>query len=102
MTEMTQEEDREEGAGVVGNVESDELEAKTQENPHPHQMRVQERTKELLETCRRCGTGCGRWSGDMPQEWKIGRLDLTNNELDVMAKKELPVMVMEDLVQPNK
>ena len=39
--EMTQEEVREEGAGVAGNVESDELEAKTQENPHPHPMRQQ-------------------------------------------------------------
>ena len=45
MTEMTQEEVREEGAGVVGSAESDELEAKTQENPHPHPMRVQERKK---------------------------------------------------------
>ena len=40
MMEMTQEEVREEGAGVVGNVEIDELEAKTQENPHPHPMRM--------------------------------------------------------------
>ena len=38
--EMTQEEVREEGAGVAGNVESYELEAKTQENPHPHPMRM--------------------------------------------------------------
>ena len=44
-TEMTQDEVREEGAGVVGSAESDELEAKTQENPHPHPMRPQERTK---------------------------------------------------------
>ena len=44
-TEMTQEEVREEGAWLVGSAESDELEAKTQENPHPHQMRLQERTK---------------------------------------------------------
>ena len=35
MMEMTQEEVREEGAGVVGSAESDELEAKTQENPTP-------------------------------------------------------------------
>ena len=33
--EMTQEEVQEEGEWVAGNVESDELEAKTQENPHP-------------------------------------------------------------------
>ena len=46
MMEMTQEEVREEGAGAVGNVESDELETKTQENPHPHPMRIQERMKE--------------------------------------------------------
>ena len=30
---------------VVGGAESDELEAKTQENPHPHLMRMQERKK---------------------------------------------------------
>ena len=60
MIEMTQEEVQEEGAGVVGNVESDELEAKTQENPHPHPMRIQERMKELRETSRRCATGCGK------------------------------------------
>ena len=83
MTEMTQEEVREEGAGVVGGAESDELEAKTQENPDPHPMRIHERTKELRETSRRCGTGYGRWFGDTPQEWKIGRLVLTKNELFV-------------------
>ena len=77
MTEMTQDEVREEGEGVVGSVESDELEAKTQENPPPHPMRIQERKKEPWETSRRCGTGCGRWSGDTPQEWKIERLVLT-------------------------
>ena len=44
--EMTQEEVRKEGEGIAGNVESDELEAKTQENPHPHPMRPQERSKE--------------------------------------------------------
>ena len=43
MTEMTQEEVREEEAGVAGNVESDELEAKTQENPHPHTMGMHEK-----------------------------------------------------------
>ena len=52
---------RAEGLGVGGSAESDELEAKTQENPHPHPMRPQERTKELRETSRRCGTGYGRW-----------------------------------------
>ena len=57
MTEMTQEEVREEGEGVVGSVGSDELDAKPQENPHPHPMRTQGRTKELRETSRRCGTG---------------------------------------------
>ena len=89
MTEMTQEEVREEGAGVVGSAESDELEAKTQENPHPHPMWMQGRKKELRETSRRCATGCGKWSGDAPQEWKIERLDLTKDELFVMAMKKL-------------
>ena len=88
-TEMTHEEVLEEGAGVVGSAESDELEAKTQENPHPHPMRPHERMKELRETSRRCGTGYGRWSGDTPQEWKIGRLVQTKNELCVMMMKEL-------------
>ena len=89
MTEMTQEEVREEGEGVAGNVESDELEAKTQENPHPHPMRIQERKVELLETSRRCATGCGKWSGDTPQEWKIERLVLTKKALFVMVMKKL-------------
>ena len=87
--EMTQEGVREEGAGVAGSAESDELEAKTQENPHPHPKNPQEKPKELRGTSRRCGTGYGRWSGDMPQEWKIGRLVLTKYELFVMMMKEL-------------
>ena len=37
--EMTQEEVREEGAGVSGSAESDELEAKTQETHHPYPTR---------------------------------------------------------------
>ena len=93
MTEMTQEEVREEGEGVVGSVVSDEHETKTQENPHPHPMRIQERTKELRETSRRCGTGYGRWSGGMPQEWKIGKLVQTKNELFVMTMKKLSVQI---------
>ena len=89
MTEMTQEEVREEGAGVAGNAESDELEAKTQENPHHHPMGMQERKEELRETSRRCATGCGKWSGDTPQEWKIERLVLTKKALFVMVMKNL-------------
>ena len=50
MTEMTQEEVREEGAGVVGSAGRDEHEAKTQETQHPHQRRQQERMKVLRET----------------------------------------------------
>ena len=42
MTEMTQEEVRGKGEWVVGSVGSDEHETKTQENPHPHPMRIQE------------------------------------------------------------
>ena len=97
MMEMTQEDVWEEGAGVAGNVESDELETKTQENPHHHPMRIQDRKEELQETSRRCATGCGKWSGDMPQEWKTERLVLTRNELPVMTKKALVVMVMKKL-----
>ena len=44
-----QDEVREEGAGVGGSAENDELEAKTQENTHPNPTRRQERTKGLLE-----------------------------------------------------
>ena len=84
-----QEEVREEGAVVDGSAESDELEAKTQENPHPHPRRPQERMKEPQEMSRQCGTGYGKWSGDMPQEWKIGRLVHKMNELFVMMMKEL-------------
>ena len=89
MTEMTQEEVREEGAGVVGGAESDELEAKTQENPHTHPMRMQERKEELRETSRRCATCCGKWSGDTPLEWKIERLVLMKKALFVMVMKKL-------------
>ena len=41
---------REEGAVVGGSAESDELEAKTQEDHHPHPTRRLERMKGLLET----------------------------------------------------
>ena len=44
------EEDREEGAGVVGSAESGELKAKTHENHHPHPTRRLERRKGLRET----------------------------------------------------
>ena len=47
--EMVQEEVWEEGGGVVGSAESDELEAKTQETHHPHPRRQQERMKGLRE-----------------------------------------------------
>ena len=45
MLETGQEEVPEERAGVGVSAESDELEAKTQDNPHPHQMSVQEKPK---------------------------------------------------------
>ena len=89
MKETDQEEVREEGAGVRGSAESDELEAKTQENPHTHPRRPQEKMKGLRETSRRCGTTYGRWNGDTPQDWKIGRLVQKTNELFVMMMKEL-------------
>ena len=75
---------------VVGSAESDELEAKTQETHHHHHPRMpQEKMKELPEMNLRCETRYGRWSGDTPQEWKIGRLVQTKNELFVMMMKEL-------------
>ena len=73
----------------MGSAESDELEAKTQENPHPHPMGMQERKEEVRETSRRCGTGCGKWIGDTPQEWKIERLVLTKKALFVIVMKKL-------------
>ena len=53
MMEMTQEEVREEGAGVAGNVESDELETKTQENPPPPPDEATGEDEEPRETSRR-------------------------------------------------
>ena len=47
--ETGQEEVRGEGAVAGVSAESDELEAKTQENPHPHLMRRLEWMKGLLE-----------------------------------------------------
>ena len=87
--ETDQEEVREEGGGVVGSAESDELEAKTHENPHPHPRRQQERMKGPREMSLRCETRYWRWSGDTPQEWKIGRLVQTKNESFGMTMKEL-------------
>ena len=72
-----------------GSAGSDELEAKTQETHHPHPKRRHERMKGLQETSLRGGTRYGRWSGDTPQEWKIGRLVPKMNELFVMMMKEL-------------
>ena len=46
------EEDREDGAWVVGSAGNDELESKTQENLHPHPMRRQEMMKGQQETMR--------------------------------------------------
>ena len=48
--EAGQDEDREEGAGVGGSAESDELEAKTQENPNTHPTRRLEMRKGLWKT----------------------------------------------------
>ena len=87
-------EDREAVAGVVGSAESEELEAKTQENPHLHQMRLPKNKQEGRETSLQCGIKYERWSGDTPRVWKIGRL--------VQNKIELSVMVMEELTSKKK
>ena len=87
--ETGQEEVRDEGAWVGGSAESDELEATTHKNPHPHPRKPQEKMKGLQETSRRCETRYERWSGDMPREWKIWRLVQKKIELFVMAMKEL-------------
>ena len=91
---IDQEDGLEEGAVVGGSAESDEHEAKTQGNPHPHLTRRQERTKGLRETSLQCGTRYERWSGDTPRVWKIGRL--------VQKKIELSVMAMEELTSQRK
>ena len=64
--EVDQEVEREEGTGVVGSAENDELEAKTQENPHPHPTSRHERKKEAQEMSLQCGTRYEKWSGDTP------------------------------------
>ena len=74
---------------VVGCAENDALETRTQVNPHPHTMRRHERMNEPQETSRQCGTRYGRWSGDTPRGWEIGRLVQKKIELLVMAIKEL-------------
>ena len=86
---MDQEEYRDEGAEVGGSAESGELEANTQENPHHHPTRWQEKKKGTLETSLQCGTRYERWSGDTPRVWKIGRLVQKKIELSVMAMEEL-------------
>ena len=89
-----QEEGREDGAVERGSAGSNELGAKTQENPHPRPTRRLERTKWLRETSLQCETRYERWSGDTPRVWKIGRL--------VQKKIELSVMVMEELTSQIK
>ena len=81
-------EDREEWAGVEVSAESDELEAKTQENPHHHPMILPKKELEGLETSLQCETKYERWSGDTPREWKIWRLVQKKIELSVMAMEE--------------
>ena len=87
--ETGQEEVREERAVAVVSAESDELEAKTQENPHHHPMILPKKELEGLETSLQCETRYERWSGDTPREWKIGRLVQKKIKLSVMALKEL-------------
>ena len=87
--EMDQEEVREEWAGVGGSAESDEREAKTQENPHHHPMGLPKKKPEVLETNLQCGISYERWSGDTPRVWKIGRVVQMKIELSVMAMEEL-------------
>ena len=47
--EVDEEAELEEGAVVVESAENDEVEAKTQENTHPHPTSRQERRKEARE-----------------------------------------------------
>ena len=86
---MDQQEDRQEGAWVGGSAESDELEAKTQENPHPNPTSRYERRSELREIRLRCGIRYERWSGDTRRVWKIGRLAQMMIELYVMVMDEV-------------
>ena len=67
--EVDQEVELEEGAGVVGIAENDEVEAKTQENPNLHPTSRQERKNEVQSMSLRCGTRYDKWSGDTPQVW---------------------------------
>ena len=64
----------EEGAVVWGSAESDELEAKIQDNHHLHPIRLPKKKLEVRETSLQCGIRYKRWSGDTPRERKIGRI----------------------------
>ena len=60
------------------------LDAKIQENPHPHQT-SREKNKDVAQGMSlQCETSCEKWSGDMPQEWIPKRLVQVTSEMYVM------------------
>ena len=61
--------DQEDGAVVVGSPGSDELEAKTQANTHPHLTRRRKKKEEVQEMSLRYGIIYEKWNGDTLQAW---------------------------------
>ena len=66
--------DNEESGVAVRSAGSDELEAKTQENPHPHPTSQREKKKLAQEMSLRYVIRYERWSGNTPQVWMTRRL----------------------------
>ena len=78
--------DREEGGLAVGSAGSDELEAKTQENPHPHPTSRRKKRKEAQEMSLRYVIRYERWSGVTTQEWMTRRRAQVTSEVYVMTR----------------
>ena len=78
--------DNEESGVEVRSAGSDELEAKTQENPHPNPTSQREKRKGTLEMSLRYGIIYESWSGDMPQEWMTGRRVQVMSKVYVMTR----------------
>ena len=65
--------DQDDGGGVVGSAESDELDARIQENFHHHPTSRWKRRNVAQEMSLLYWIIYGRWSGGTPQVWMTGR-----------------------------
>ena len=83
---VDQEVDQKEGGVAVGSAGSDELEAKTQENPHPNPTSQREKRKGTLEMSLRYGIIYERWSVVTPQVWMTGRRVQVMSKVYVMTR----------------